>query len=130
MSDDKIFDLLVSRTLTRETSTLAIIIVSSSASLILLPLFCQSGSELKLLFGIMAITFPILGILFREVTYRTIQNDDYNEIRKRVKNPNDYEIIRNKHGNKARRVLFYCIILLPITGWIIILSGMMSSNGC
>lgn len=130
MSDDKIFDLLVSRTLTRETSTLAILIVSASASLILLPLFCQSGSELKWLFGIMAIIFPILGILFREVTYRTIQEDDYNEIRKRVEDPNDYTIIRNKHGNKARRVLFYCIILLPITGWIIILSGVMSNNGC
>jgi len=130
MSDDKTFDLLVSRTLTRETSTLAILIVSASASLILLPLFCQSGSELKWLFGIMAITFPILGILFREVTYRTIQEDDYNEIRQRVKDLNDYEIIRNRHGNKARRVLFYFITFLPIIGWIIILSGMMSSNGC
>ncbi len=122
MSDDKILDLLISRTLTRETTTLTILVVTASVSLIFLPLFCQSGSDLKWLFGCLGIIFPILGILYREITYKTIQQDDYDEIKNRTEEK-DHNIIDNPHGRGKRRVLFYSITLLPIIGWIIILSG-------
>lgn len=122
MSDDKILDLLISRTQTRETSTLTIVVVTASASLIFLPLFCLSDSELNWLFGSLGIIFPILGMLYREVTYRTIQNDDYNEIKIRT-DKKDHNVIDNKHGKGKRRCLFYCITLLPIISWGIILSG-------
>ena len=122
MSDDKTVDLLISRTQTRETSTLTILVVTASASLIFLPLFCLSDSELNWLFGSLGIIFPILGMLYREVTYRTIQNDDYNEIKTRT-DKKDHGVIDNKRGRGKRRFLFYCITFLPIIGWMVILSG-------
>jgi len=122
MSDDKTLDLLISRTQTRENSTLTIVVVTASASLIFLPLFCQNGSELKWLFGCLGIIFPILGVLYREATYRTIQKDDYDEIKNRS-DKKDHTVIDNPHGRGKRRVLFYAITFLPIIGWIIILLG-------
>jgi len=121
MSDDKIFDLLVSRTLTRETSTLTILTITASASLILIPLFYQIYQELNWAFGIIGILFPIFGLLYREVTYRTIQRDDYNEIRNIVNDTKKNEIIENKNGERRRKVLFYSISLFPVFIWIIIL---------
>jgi len=121
MSDEKIFDLLVSRTLTRETSTLMIITVTASASLILIPLFCQINQEFNWAFGIIGVLFPIFGLLYREVTYRTIQHDDYNEIRNIVNDPKKNEIIENKNGKGRRKVLFYLISLFPVFIWIVIL---------
>lgn len=121
MSDDKIYDHLVSRTLTREASTLAILIVTASASLILIPLFCNNGVENNWLFGIFGISFPIIGLLYRQVTYWTIQKDDYEEIRNRIGNDKDKRIIKNEHGKILRTILFFGFAISPVIFWIIII---------
>jgi len=130
MTEDKLFNLLVSRTLTRETSTLTISTVTASASLILIPLFCQVDQDLSWYFGIIGIIFPIFGLLYREATYRTIQKDDYDEIKKIAKDPKLIEIIDNKNGRVKRSILFYSISSLPVVAWIIILVGLANNYGC
>ena len=130
MTEDRSFNLLVSRTLTRETSTLTILTVTAAASLILIPLFCQVDQNLSWYFGIIGILFPIFGLLYREATYCTIQKDDYDEIRNIVDDPKVNEIIDNKNGRVERSILFYSISFLPVIAWIIILVGLANNYGC
>jgi len=127
VTEDKVFDHLVTRTQTRETSTLTITTIASSASLVLIGLFCYINSDLRLLFGIMGFLYPLVGITYREITYWTIQKDDYSEIKKRIPEK-DRHVIDNKHGGKRRRILFYSLTGIPVVGWIIILSNIQNVN--
>jgi len=82
LTDDKLFDFIVARSRTRETSTLTIATIAASASLILLALYFQADQEQKILILIMGILFPSLGIAYREVTNKTIHEEDQTWIRK------------------------------------------------
>ena len=72
MTEDKLFNLLVARTQTRETSTLAITIIAASTSLILLGFVCPINEEQRIPLVFIGILYPFLGFLFREITYRTV----------------------------------------------------------
>ncbi|HSB49810.1 MAG TPA: hypothetical protein VLC72_00570 [Nitrosopumilaceae archaeon] len=90
MSDDKLFDFIVARSKTRETSTLTIATIAASASLILLALYfqpvIQTNENYSNLIRIMGILFPVIGIAYNEVTSRTIQDADQIWIRNKILN--------------------------------------------
>ena len=121
MTDDRLFNLLVARTQTRETSTLAITIIAASASLVLLGFACQVDEEKRIPLVIMGMVYPILGMAFREITYQTIQNRDFDQIRNYFTG-DEIDIVRGGYANWPRRVMFYLLFaLLPITAWVLIL---------
>jgi len=121
MTEDKLFNLLVARTQTRETSTLAITIIAASTSLILLGFVCQVNEEQRIPFIFMGIIYPFLGMLYREFTYRTVQNRDYDQIIRHFSG-DEVNTVRIGYTRWSRRVLFYLLFaVLPIAGWILIL---------
>jgi len=122
MTEDKLFNLLVARTQTRETSTLAITVIAASASLILLGFVCPINVEQRIPFVIMGIIYPILGMLYREYTYLTIQNSDFEQIRRHFSDEEE-DIVRGGYSSLPRRVLFYLLfVVIPIAGWVLILT--------
>ncbi len=122
MSEDRLFNLLVARTQTRETSTLAVVIVAASTSLILLGFVCQENVEQRNLLACVGILYPILGISFKEIVYRTIQKRDWEQIRKYF-SPEEVKIVLGGYNNLPRRIIFYLLFaLLPILLWVSILA--------
>jgi len=115
--DPKLFNLLVARTQTRETSTLAVTIIATSASLILLGFVCQVNGDPRYLLAAAGIGYPILGMIFFEFTYRTIQKHDWDLIRTNFTDK-ELEIVRPGFNNFWRRFIFYLLFaLLPIGIW-------------
>lgn len=90
MSDDKMFDYVLARSRTGESSTLTIATVAASASLILLALYVQAQvdidmnidhkselfDELKSYLPIFGVVFAICGILYRDATALSIHRND------------------------------------------------------
>ena len=121
MTDDRLFNLLVARTQTRETSTLAITIIAASASLVLLGFACQVDEEDRIPLVIMGIAYPILGMLFREITYQTIQKHDFDEIRKFF-TFDEINIVLGGYPSWPRRAVFYLLfVVIPVVAWVLIL---------
>ena len=122
--NDKALDVLIARTNTRETSTLTIVTVAASASLILLGLYSQDSLQPSWIIGGLGMAFPILGLIYRTITYYTIQKDDYDEIRNRIPSK-DHKIIKNENGKEGRTILYYSIAGLPILGWLLVCLGIL-----
>jgi len=120
MTEDRLFNLLVARTQTRETSTLAITIIAASASLILLGFVCQVNEEQRTPLVIIGILYPILGIIFREYTYGTVQSRDYDRIIRYFRG-DEVNDVRIGYATWPRRVIFYLLFaVLPVAAWIFI----------
>ena len=120
--NDKTLDVLIARTNTRETSTLTIVTVAASASLILLGLYSQDSLQPSWIIVVLGMAFPILSLIYRTITYYTIQKDDYEEIRNRIP-AKDHQIIKNENGKEGRTILYYSIVGLPILGWLLVFLG-------
>jgi hypothetical protein len=126
-SDDKLFQYLVSRVQTRETSTHAIASISSSASLVLLGLFFSDN-----FFGVDDTVFwigtlaPIFGLLYFEFTFATQQTWDYSEINKIIFKESKRDKVelgkiiygRNKIFTYPKGLLWRILLILPFIGWI------------
>ncbi len=94
MSDDKMFDYILTRSRTRESSTLTIATVASSASLLLIALYIQATVEAEINnhpnafdkykqgVGWVGVLFAGLGIAYREATALTIHQNDERWLRK------------------------------------------------
>jgi len=128
---EKLLDLLERRARTRETSTLTIATVASSASLILLGVFFNipiDDQYHRWLLGIMGFVFPLIGLAYREVTYYTIQEHDFNETKKimvekfGMKEAKYNEIVKYQKGSWIRGILFRSLVILPVLFWIFIAS--------
>jgi len=120
MAEDKLFDLLVARIQTRETSTLAIVIIAASTSLILLGFVCQIDVEQRTPLVIIGILYPILGMSFREIAYRTIQNHDLEQIKKHF-SAEEVKIVLGGYHNLSRRIIFYLLFaLLSLVLWVLV----------
>ena len=123
MTEDKLFNLLVARIQTRETSTLAITIIAASASLILLGFVCQVNEEQRIPLVCIGIIYPILGILYREITYATIQKNDLKQIKKHF-NAEEVGIVLGGFPKWHRRGIFYLLFtVLPVGAWFLVLTG-------
>jgi len=87
VDDAKLFQYLVSRVQVRETATLTLTTIASSASLILFGLFFSFGfsgtdQEIVRFIGIIS---PILGFAYFEIVFATQQSWDYHEISEMIK---------------------------------------------
>jgi len=123
MTDDKLFNLLVARTQSRETSTLAVVIIAASTSLVLLGFVCPVNEEQRNYMVCIGIFYPILGVAYREIAYQTVQNRDYKEIRKHFTDE-EVKIVRDKFAKWPRRGIFYLLFaVLPIAAWVLVLTN-------
>ena len=130
MDDDKLFQYLISRIQVRETSTLTVAAIASSASLILMGLF---GTESGLINAISLIGFlsPIIGFLYFEITFATQQSWDYDSIREIIdkeatqfKEDKRNKIIIGKNRTEVlpKQALWRILLALPVIGWFSLLS--------
>lgn len=110
MSDDKIpdrlFDYVLTRVRTRESSTLVIATVTTSASLVFFALASDSKFIDPILIPFIpwiAVFTAWLGIAYREVTILTIDQADYNDIHCMLKNEQ-----RSLRYHRARYFTFMC----------------------
>ena len=128
MSDDKLFQYLVSRVQTRETSTHAVASIASSTSLVLFGLFFSFTLPMpdKDIMKWIGIVSPIIGFAYFEITFATQQSWDYNKITKIIKK--DYpeyqqdeinKIIFGEKDNFAipKMMLWRILLILPFIGW-------------
>ena len=128
MAEDKLFQFLVSRVNVRETSTLTVASITSSASVILWGLYLQLFDkyvdlEFVRVFGII---LPILGYAYFETTFATQQRWDFDEINKMIKNdtePDKYDNLKkiiggqNKNFVLPKIIIWKILLVLPIIGW-------------
>jgi len=136
---DKLYDQILARKETRESSTLTMISITSSASLVLLVIFLQptsdqnqlSDSEImqKFVVKILGILFPLIAILYREITYHYIQAHD-NEVlnailfkelslnKEQKQKIEDSILYKEKRG--IRLFLLRFLITLPALGWLLV----------
>ena len=133
MTDDKLFHVLVSRLQSRESVSLAIATITSSASLILIALFFNVKQDYPILAIILGILFPLMGLIYIEISYRGIHRHDHWWIRKIVSENNDSDkdtekILRYEKNRKPRIILIRLILALPIFGWYFIIDFISQSN--
>jgi len=133
MTDEKLFQFLTSRTQSRETVSLTIATITSSASLILIVLFFNVKQEFPILAIILGILFPLMGLIYIQITYSGIHRHDHWWIRKIISENNDSgkdteKILRYEKHRKRRNVLIRLIISLPIFGWFFIIDSISNGN--
>jgi len=122
MTEDRLFSLLVARTQTRETSTLAVVIIAASTSLILLGFVCLVNEGQRNYIACIGILYPILGILYREIAYATLQNRDLKQIRKHL-SAEEVDIVLDKYKKWYRKIIFYLLFaVLPLGAWVFVLT--------
>jgi len=123
MTADRLFNLLVARTQTRETSTLAIIIIAASTSLVLLGFVCLANEGQRIPIIFIGILYPILGMLFREIAYSTVQKSDLEQIRNYL-TTEEADIVLSGYPKWHRRIIFYLLFaVLPLVAWILVLTN-------
>ena len=123
MTEDRLFNLLVARTQTRETSTLAVVIIAASTSLVLLGFLCLANEGQRNYIAFIGILYTILGVLYREIAYATLQNRDYEQIKKHL-NAEEVKIVLDGYPKWPRRFIFYLLFaVLPIAAWVLVLTN-------
>ncbi len=122
MTEDRLFNLLVARTQTRETSTLAVVIIAASTSLILLGFVCPVNEEQRNYMACIGIFYPILGVAYREIAYLTVQNRDLEQIRKYL-SAEEVDIVLDRYKKWYRKIIFYLLFLaFPLVAWVFVLT--------
>lgn len=132
MTDEKLFQYLVSRVQVRETSTLTVAAIASSASIILLGLYFSPSlldeemtQERNIIFWV-GILSPIIGFSYFEIIFATQQSWDYNTINKMIREEtklSKYELHKIIFGNKRSLVIFKpslwrVLLSIPIISWL------------
>ena len=112
MSDDRRFDYLLTRIRTRESSTLVIATVASSASLILFGIGYKSPLPYPVL-EVAGWGIPLLGVLYRELTSLTNQADE-NEVRNLLPRRDNHHI---GVVGLFREYFFVILLLIPSYLW-------------
>lgn len=133
MVDDKLFHFLVSRLQNRESVSLALSTITSSASLILLSLALYRPESISLPLIFMGILFPLVALIYIEITYQGLHRHDHKWIkeliyedkkwdsRSREKDEIKHDILEFTKNRVLRIVLIRFLFLLPILGWLFIL---------
>ncbi|MFY3741358.1 MAG: hypothetical protein HMLIMOIP_001813 [Candidatus Nitrosomirales archaeon] len=128
------FDHKLQRSRTRESSTLTIATVASSASLLLLGLYlqvlcdeqCKNNVGLRQMIIFTGILFALLGIAYRDVTAFTIHRDDecYLRIKMRYcnkKKANLNEIRDGGNSHIVRAGSLHFLLIIPLWAWGVVL---------
>jgi len=133
VSYDKLYDQLLARKESRESSTLTMVAIASSASLLLFIFYVGNLDKitpdliLSNIIQIIGIVFPLLGIFYREITFRSIQAHDntiLNAILLRdVPDVSQHDIIRDvvikyERYRTIRQILLYSLLMIPVLAWI------------
>lgn len=126
MTNENLLNALVSRVASRETASIALITISSTASLVLLGYVIDFKDQYGWI-SVLGILFPIIAFAYDEVTRLTIQKSDQKWIRKIVKcdentTENSEEILNYTKQRTTRYVLARIILSIPLIGWIIFIS--------
>ena len=129
MSDEKLFQYLVSRVQTRETSTHTVATIASSASIILFVLYFSGNlsDADKVAVRLLGIILPMIGFAYFEVVFGTQQRWDYENITEMINKESTLpqkkidEIIFGKNRAKVlpKMALWRILLSLPIVIWII-----------
>lgn len=139
MNLDKLYDQILARKETRESSTLTMVTMASSASLILFVFVMGENIEdslLHLLIPILGILFPLVAIAYREISFYYIQAHDNTILNaillKELKVTNEEKneinnVIKYKNGTRAKKFLGRLLMGLPIFGWILYLDYLVGS---
>lgn len=123
------FDYILARSRTRESSTLTIATVASSASLVLLALYIQalvdvelnedigislSFDKFKPLIQVTGITFAAVGILYRDVTIFAIHKADERTLQTQTRpQPNTHDAPRSG--------ILRALLVIPIIAWVYVM---------
>ena len=123
--DEKVFNYLISRVSNRESASIAVISLASSASLIFLGL---TSENFHWEFFVIGVSFPALAFAYNELTNRYLHQDDQNAINDLIEKTNPWEwenktkkIIINENQRFLRRILMRYAFLSPILGWFLVL---------
>ena len=140
MSHDKLANYLIARISTRETVSVAITIFVSSASVVLLGVIWDNSNQPHHLVALLAIGygFPIVAIIYNEITYLSIHKNELDTIRKIIRCYDDSDIDGNESKKKdcmidseeiltysklrvPRYFLMRLMLFTPIFGWTVLL---------
>jgi len=118
---DRLFDYVLSRVRTRESSTLVIATVATSVSLVLFAVPLTNTQALDpTVFRFMGIIFPLLGFAYREATILTIDQADFDDIH-RMLNDTHLRLKAQSSTIKAfgqvRGIIFRTFLLIPVVAW-------------
>lgn len=123
--DNKIFNYLISRVSSRENASIAVVTLTSSASLIFLAFFQNTEFDFYWESFSIGIIFPALAFLYNEITNRGLHQDDQNAINCLIKKidkekweKETKKIIVNENRRYSRRILMRFAFLSPILGWL------------
>jgi hypothetical protein len=109
---DQTAELVYSRLNTRENSTLTIATVASSASLVLIGLAKPTDSNYPLL-AAGGVLFPLIGLLYREVTILTVDHSDLDLLGQWV----HWWSPPITAYNYLRRMLLRLLLTMPVLVW-------------
>ena len=129
--DQNEFNYKLQRSRTRESSTLTIATVASSASLVLLGLYVQvltdwnwteKYEEIRMWVVIMGTLFALIGILYRDVTAFTIHRDDECSLRIKMgccnkKKASLNEIPDREKSHIIRAGSLHFLLIIPLLAW-------------
>ena len=85
--DEKVFSYLSSRIASRESASISVVVLASSASLVFLGLI-YSRDSFSWEFFYVGVLFPALAFLYNEITNRFLHADDQREINKLIEKIN------------------------------------------
>jgi len=128
---------MVARSQGRQTSTLAIASIASSASLVLFILNFQEPKPLEDSIFVLGVLFPLLGLAYYEIKQKTIQNSDFSWILKKIDEQTPTaekdkvkKIIRGPlHQSVATGICWRILLILPVLGWIYFRSDLTTTEG-
>jgi len=124
MKDEKLFHYLIARIQNRENISMAVVAITSSASLVFLSVldFNAVDKTLPIEYFMLGILFPSVGITYFELTYRGIHSNDHKKIRQMIykESSESEEILLDESYRKKRSFLMRFLFFIPIFGWIFV----------
>jgi len=137
VSDENLFDFMVARSQARQTNTLAIASIASSASLVLFILNFQGPKPLEDSIFVLGVLFPLLGFAYYEIKQKTIQNSDFSWILKKIdeQTPNNEKekvkkiILGPPYQGEATGICWRILLILPVLGWFYVRNDLTTTEG-
>lgn len=125
---DRLFNYLSARVSSRESASLSLVGIASSASLVLLGLVFEKITTAYWEFFSIGIVFPSLAFAYNEITNRGLHKDDQKVINDLIKNIDEQkweketkDIVINKKYRLLRLGLMRFCLLSPALGWLLTL---------
>ena len=115
-------NLVMGRINTRETSTLTVATLAASVSLVLLalvvPLSTPNARIYHLWLRLAGFLLALLGVLYRETTIHTVDQREYDLLKRLLRAPLRENLLRPNPGRNVRGILFRGLLLSACAVWI------------